>query len=89
MEVTMKNKNFKFSVSEVVLTGGRKKSIKVDVDGRNVLINVDEHLFARWDDQFVRKNPSKQQRGRFVTTMNLIRAAYKKGLADGTNQRKN
>lgn len=74
---------FVFSYAEVRVTGGKKKNIHVDVDGRRILIPVSEELYANWQNQFVRSNPTPQQKKRFLTFMNVLRAAYQKGLEDG------
>ena len=78
-----KRTEYTFTVSEVSLSTGRQKSIRVTIDDADVRIPVDEAVYAYWQEQFVRKNPTPQQRKRFATFMNVVRAAYKKGVADG------
>lgn len=78
-----KKGEFRFSVTEIVISSGKQKFIRVTVDGQDVRIPVDDDIYAYWQEQFVRNNPTPQQRKRFGTFMNVVRAAYKKGLKDG------
>lgn len=72
------------SITEVTTLVGKTKGFRLSVDGHEVTIPVDEALFAHYHDQFYRENGgTPQQKKRFATLMNLMRAAYKKGLADG------
>ncbi len=59
-----------------------KKSIRVNIDGRQVAIPVDDGVYAHWKNQFFREKPSPEQKKRFATGMNLIRTAYLQGLQD-------
>lgn len=71
------------SITEITLTTGRKKNIRVTVDDKVVNIPVDEAVYAYFHEQFFRSNPTSLQSKRFATLMNMLRAAYKKGLSDG------
>jgi hypothetical protein len=72
------------SVTEITIRSGRTATITFDLDGRRVSVPVDAEVKAYFDSQFVRSNPTSQQRKRFSTLMNLLRAAYRKGLDDAT-----
>jgi len=61
---------------------GRPKSIRLTVDGADVRIPVDGTVYAYWDQQYVRTNPTRHQKQRYATLTNLLRAAYKKGRED-------
>jgi hypothetical protein len=54
----------------------------LNVDGEDIRIPVSGEVHAYWQQQFVRNNPTPQQRQRFATLMNVVRAAYKQGVAD-------
>lgn len=71
------------NVTEVTIVSGKKKNIKVNIDGVNVHIPVDEGVYAYFHDQFSREYPTALQRKKFATIMNLLRAAYVKGVSDG------
>ncbi len=80
----MSKEQIKVRIAEVTVTAaGRKKNIKVNIDGTDVLIPIDETVFAYFHEQFLRDNPTPLQRKRFATIMNVIREAYLKGVADG------
>ncbi len=82
----MYSKEVTISVAEVTLTKGKKKSIRINVDGQNVNIPVDEQIYAYFNEQFLRPNPTNIQRKRFATIMNILRSAYLKGVNDGRKQ---
>jgi hypothetical protein len=69
-----------FSITEVTVSVGRPRHIRAQIDGELVKIPVSEEVYAYWQEQFVRSNPTHQQRKKFSTIMNLIRAAYEEGL---------
>lgn len=73
----------RYSVTEVTVSKGKQATIKVNIDGVDVRIPVAPEVRAYFQDQFVRDSPSALQRKKFATLMHVIRAAYKKGLADG------
>jgi len=75
--------NITVNVTEVTMTGGRKKGIRINVDGNNVVIPVDEAIYVYFTEQFLRDNPTAMQRRKFATIMNILRSAYLKGVADG------
>jgi hypothetical protein len=72
------------SITEVTILTGRKKAFKIDINGSQVSIPVDESLFTNYLNQFSRPNPTVQQKQRFLTLMNLIRAAYIQGQKDAS-----
>ena len=76
-------KEVTINVTEVTIVPGKKKNIKVNIDGINVYIPVDESVYAYFQEQFSRTNPSDIQRKKFATVKNLLRAAYLKGQSDG------
>jgi ribosomal protein L6P/L9E len=78
-------KEVTINITEVTVVSGKKKSIKVNIDGHDVHIPVDEGVYAYFQDQFSRVNPTQLQRKKFGTVMNLLRAAYIKGVSDGKN----
>jgi hypothetical protein len=71
------------SVTEVTILTGRTKGFCLDVDNTQVTVPIDETLFANYQNQFWRENPTAQQKKKFGTLMSLLRAAYRKGVADG------
>jgi len=71
------------SVTEVTIVTGKTKSIRLNLDGRIVNVPVDESVYAYFKDQFLRENPTQLQKKRFATIMNVLRAAYVKGISDG------
>ncbi len=60
-----------------------QRHIRLEIHSRIVSIPVPDDVYAYWHEQFVRTNPTPAQRKRFTTLMNLLRAAYGKGLNDG------
>jgi len=78
-----KHSEVRITVSEVTISSGKKKSIRVDIDGETVNIPIDEAVYAYWQEQFVRPNPTPLQRKRFGTLMHVVRAAYKTGFDHG------
>ncbi len=78
-----KDPDVKVSVTEVSISSGRRRYLRVEIDGRDVQIPVDDAVYQIWQEQFVRGNPTALQRRRFATFMNVVRAAYKKGHEDG------
>jgi hypothetical protein len=76
------------SITEVTVSKGKKTHIGLIVDGKSISIPVDAAIFAHYSDQISRKNPTEKQRKVFATVMNLMRAAYLKGCADGKTRTK-
>ena len=76
-------KQVTINLTEVTVVSGKTKNIRVNINGKNVFIPVDENVYAYFQDQFSREHPSALQRKKFATVMNLLRAAYLKGLSDG------
>lgn len=79
----IRKKEIRIGVSEEVLFTGDSSDIHVRVDSRDVRIPISRELKAYFKEQFVRSSPSRAQRGRWATLMNLLRAAYRKGRNDG------
>ncbi len=77
------------SVTSVTVSAskGRRKTIRVNVNGQDVRIPVSDDVYAYWNEQFVRENPTPLQRKRFATFMSVLREAYLKGVEDGKNRR--
>lgn len=71
--------NFTVSITEVTISGGPHRNIRVTIDGQVVLIPVSAEVYAYWQEQFVRQNPTPAQRKRFATMMSVVRAAYVTG----------
>ena len=61
------------NITEVTFVSGKTKNIRVNIDGQAVQIPVDEAVYAYFDEQFLRKNPTALQRKRFGTLMNALR----------------
>lgn len=57
--------------------------IGVDVDGREVKIPVTHETRVLWMEHFIRVRATAQMQTRSRILMSLVRAAYRKGLADG------
>lgn len=85
----MNKRDCRISVAEFTFSDGRKKNVRINIDGRDVGIPVDSEIFAYFRAQFLRDNPTPQQRQRFSTIMNVTRAAYQKGYADGKKHHSN
>lgn len=71
------------SITEVTMLLGKTKGFKLKVDDQTITIPVDEAIFTNYQNQFYRENPTVEQKKKFTTLMNLMRAAYKQGLRDG------
>ncbi len=71
------------SVAEYTFSAGKKKNVRLNVDGKDVQIPVGEDVYAYFREQFVRENPTAQQRKKFGTLMNIVQPAYLKELTDG------
>ena len=74
------------SLTEITVRTGKTKAFKFDLDDTQVTIPVDDTVFTNYQNQFYRENPTPAQRRKFATLMSLVRAAYKKGVADGGKQ---
>ena len=73
--------------TDVKVPTGKKKKVKLNVNGVDITIHVPEALFAHYQNQFVRQYPTEKQRNMFATLMSLMRAAYLKGCEDaGKNE---
>jgi|SRR5580658_684040 hypothetical protein len=49
------------SITEVTVSSGKKKSFKLEVNGRNVTIPVDDAVYAHYMDQLWRESPTKAE----------------------------
>ena len=78
--------NAHFTITEVTISSGKKKSFKLEVNGELITIPIDEKIFAHYKDQLWRENPSRKQKDVFATVLNLMRAAYLKGREDGKSK---
>ena len=76
----------RYSITEITVLTGRKKAFKLNVNGVDVRIPVDQALFAQYQNKFVRVLPTRKQRNAFTTLIGLMRAAYEKGWKDGKRQ---
>lgn len=76
-------KNYRISVTEVSISSGPRKTIRVKIDDRDIGIPVDQSVYAYFKEQFLRESPTPPQKRRFATIMNVLRAAYQKGYSDG------
>jgi hypothetical protein len=76
-------KELTVNITEVTIGVGKTKSIKLNVNGKDISIPVDEAVNAYFYAQFWRENPTPLQKKRFATLMNVLRAAYLKGVSDG------
>lgn len=85
----MAKEQYRISVTEMSFNSGRKTDIRINIDGRDIRIPVDSAIFAYFREQFLRENPTPQQRRRFSTIMNIARAAYQKGYSDASRQHRN
>ncbi len=56
--------------------------VELRMNGRVVRTWVKPEVKAYFNEQFVRGNPSVFQKKRYVTIMNLMRAAYEVGRQD-------
>jgi len=77
-------------VTEVTLTAASKKkrAIKVTVNDRTVEIPVSDEIWTYANEQFFQKANTAQQKRRLATLMNIVRAAYLKGLADAASNKR-
>jgi hypothetical protein len=70
---------------ETIVEIDKKRLIRLRIDDKTVLIPIDDDIYAYFNQQFVRPKPSALQKQKYTTIMNLLRAAYFKGLDDGKN----
>jgi len=80
-----KEADIEVQITKVTIISGKMKHIRITINDRNIMIPVSEAVYAYWDEQFVRPNPTAPQRKRYATLMNVVKAAYVKGLEDGGN----
>ena len=75
-------KDVEISITEITIRSGKQDYIHFQIDGRRVEVPVDSEIKAYFNAQFVREKPTKEQRKKFATVTNIMRAAYLKGLSD-------
>ncbi len=80
-----KEADFEVQITEVTIISGKVKNIRITINDRTIMIPVSEAVYAYWNEQFIRPNPTAHQRKRLATLMNIVKAAYVKGLEDGGN----
>ena len=61
--------------------------IGLEIDGTEVKIPVTHTARVLWKELFVHGRQTQQKKTRAWTLMSLVRAAYRKGLADGLSSR--
>lgn len=61
--------------------------IGLEIDGKEVKIPVTPEIRVLWREHFVLGRRTQQHQTRAWTLMSLIRAAYRKGRADGVTIR--
>lgn len=66
-------------IQEVTIQSGKTANIKITIDGKEVRISVPVEVKAYFNAQFVRANPTPEQKKRYATVMSLLRAAYQAG----------
>ncbi len=72
--------------TELRIGADTRSSMQVKVDERVVTIPIPTAVKTAFTIQFVRPNPSKPQREKYQTIMQLVAAAYLRGLQDGGSQ---
>lgn len=84
----MGDKSFVMTITEVTMVSGKTKYIQIKLDGREVRIPIDEAIYAYYKSQFFRDNPTSNQKKRFATLMQLLKAAYLHGRKDGALEKR-
>ena len=59
-------KEVNISLTEITITSGKKATIIFDLDDRKVSVPIDAEVKAYFVSQFVRSNPTSQQRKRLL-----------------------
>jgi hypothetical protein len=77
------NDGVTISFTKVTILADKKKTFKLDVDGKNLSIPVEAVTFANYQNQLYRPAPSPKQKKVLATVKSLMRAAYMKGHEDG------
>jgi hypothetical protein len=83
----MAEKSFAMTITEVTMVSGKTKYIRIKLDGKDVRIPIDEAIYAYFKSQFSRDNPTSNQKKRFATLMQLLKAAYLHGLEEGLSKK--
>jgi hypothetical protein len=83
----MAEKSFAMTITEVTMVSGKIKYIRIKLDGKDVRIPIDEAIYAYFKSQFFRDNPTPNQKKRFATLMQLLKAAYLHGLEEGPSKK--
>jgi hypothetical protein len=80
----MTAKTLKLSITKVTVTTVETSKLHIDIDGVRIGIDISAEVKAYFDQQFSRPNPTPQQKRKYATIMNLMRAAYLQGKMDHT-----
>ena len=83
----MADKSFAMTITEVTIVSGKTKYIQIKLDGKEVHIPIDEAIYAYYKSQFFRDNPTSNQKKRFATLMQLLKAAYLYGRKEGLSKK--
>lgn len=70
------------NITEVTISTGKTAYVEFLSDDKKIRVEIPAELNAFFKSQFLRANPTPAFKQRYVTLMNLMRAAYKQGLAD-------
>lgn len=62
--------------------GAEDATLNLRIGDETIRVPISRELKAYFEEQFVRPNPTPQQRRRYSTLMNLLRSAYMKGRQD-------
>ena len=84
----MADKSFAVTITEVTMVSGKTKYIQINLDGNAARIPIDEAIYAYYKSQFFRDNPTSNQKKRFATLMQLLKAAYLHGRKEGSSKKK-
>lgn len=72
------------TITEYSVSSPTGSTIDLTINDQRVSIPVSSDVKTYFKEQFSRPNPTPLQRKRFATLMNIVRAAYLKGLEDGS-----
>ena len=68
--------NTTIQITSIYIGDSKSKDFKLVLDGIEIKIPVDSDLFAHFQNQFSRPNPSPAQKKKYATLVGLMRAAY-------------
>jgi hypothetical protein len=81
-----KKSSNQFEPGNITIIPDRFANFKLRVDDAEIDILIEEILFMRFKDAFLRATPTPDQRKRLNLLRDLMRAAYKKGVEDGAHK---